>query len=143
MKILHAFASEGIETVVLKCHGDVTRVSNDIRDTGNGDPINADATKLPFADDAFDFGLFHPPCQRWALPTAEPENYPDLLEATRSEADRTCEFWAIENVQYAPLRDPIVLNGPHFGYALEYRRAIESNFEIPERDTRHAPVRRL
>lgn len=132
MKILHAYASEGIESIVLETHGDVTRVSNDVRNTGKGEPINADATRLPFASNSFDFGLFHPPCQRWALPTQHPERHPDLLEETRSEAERTCKYWAIENVPYAPLNDPVILNGKHFGKAIQYPRGIESNFEIPE-----------
>lgn len=132
MRIIHAFADEGVESEWLAKSGSVFRVGLDTRRKGYSVPINADATRLPFRDGTFYFGLFHPPCQRWSRSSWDRNAHPDLLEKTRDEAERLCDYYVIENVPEAPLRDPIVLEGDMFGCDFQFRRAFETNFSVDE-----------
>lgn len=133
MKILHAFADNGVESEVLVRHGEVVRVGTDPGGV-YGEVVKADATRMPLKSGSFDFGIFHPLCQRWAraTPVDVRESYPDLLDETRQEAKRLCDNWVIENVKRAPLKDPVVLGGWHFGKKWANERAFETNFHVPQ-----------
>lgn len=97
--------------------------------------------------DAFDwvgenaarFDVIHasPPCQKYTmLAVRTGRDYPDSIERTRAMLNATGKPWVIENVPDAPLTDPIVLCGTHFGLGagedgqrrwLRRHREFESN----------------
>jgi len=131
MRILHCYADHGVESEALAAYGDVTRVGIDPRENHASQVLQADAAELPFPDDTFDFGLFHPKCTKWAEMTSisgDADDHPNQIPDARREAQRVCENWAIENVPKAPLRDPVVLNGKMFGLPIAYERAFETSF---------------
>jgi len=135
MKILHCFADHGTEAETLLNYGDVVRAGLEPRDTNDSTPIQADARNLPFDESVtFDFGLFHPPCTRWSdMPNANKDgDAANLIPVAREVAERHCDHWVIENKPRAPLEDAVVLNGDMFGLPIQYKRAFESNFKIPE-----------
>lgn len=133
-RILHCFADEGVESEALAAYGDVIRVGLDPRDTNTSEPIKADARALPFAEDAtFDLGLFHPPCQKWAVGShihGTSDDHENLLPVAREIAEQHCDEWIIENVPQAPLNDPVMLNGGMFGSPLHYERAFETSYHV-------------
>lgn len=151
-RILHCFADYGTESEVLSGFGDVVRIGVQTRDTNDSIPINADAhidppddeeddgrakpTGLPFRDDVtFDLGVFHPVCSRWAATTSisgTPEKHKNMIPSARAIAEQHCDHHIIENVPRAPLRDPTVLNGRMFGLPIEYERAFETSFHVPQ-----------
>jgi len=142
MKILHCFADEGVESEALAAYGHVTRVGLDPKDNPYTDELIAsDARKIDF-EQGFDLGLFHPPCQRWAVgsyTSGNPEERHDnLIPVARDIARRYCENWIIENVPQAPLHDPVTLNGGMFGIPLHYERAFETSYHVdqPRNQTR-------
>lgn len=142
MQILHCFADEGVESEALAAYGDVVRVGIDAKDTNESQPIKADAKALPFKDDvAFDLGLFHPPCQKWAVGTSihgGRSDHENLIPLARELGQQHCEEWIIENVPQAPLNNPVVLNGTMFGSPLHYERAFETSYHVeqPPQQTR-------
>lgn len=133
--ILHCYADMGVESEALACYGDVTRVGIDPRPNEASQVVQADARDLPFDDDTFDLGLFHPLCTKWASMTSisgDPADHPNLIPDARREAGRVCDEWIIENVPRAPLKDPVVLNGKMFGLPVEYARAFETSFPVEQ-----------
>jgi len=142
MKILHVFADEGIESEALAAYGDVTRVGLDPKDNPYTDELIAcDARELDL-EQTFDLGLFHPPCQRWAVgsyTSGDPkERHENLIPVARRVAREYCENWIIENVPQAPLHQPVTLNGGMFGLPLHYERAFETSYHVdqPREQTR-------
>jgi len=133
-RILHCFADTGVEAEPLGAYGDVVRIGLEPRDSNDSQPIQADATALPIADDiTFDLGLFHPPCTRWSdMPSADVDGAPNLIPTAREIAERHCDHWIIENKPRAPLRDPVRLKGDMFGLPIEYERAFETSFHIEQ-----------
>lgn len=143
-RILHCFADYGTESDVLGYYGDVVRVGIDPKHTNDSRPIRADAHLevegkthgFPIKDDVtFDLGLFHPICTKWAETTSisgDPDDHENMIPSARALAEEYCEYYAIENVQRAPLRDPIVLDGRMFGLPVEFERAFETNFRVPQ-----------
>jgi len=134
LRILHAFADHGVESEVLACYGDVVRVGHAARETNDSQPVRAKVERLPFDGEAFDFGLFHPPCTAWSdMPDANKDgDAPDLIPEARAAARRHCRTWVIENKPRAPLDDPVLLDGDMFGLPIEYQRAFEANFALPQ-----------
>lgn len=142
--LLHCFADRGAESDALDFYGEVVRVGIDPSDENRSHPIRADAhvTRsegehgFPIRDDVtFDFGLFHPVCTKWAATTSisgDPEEHVDMIPSARQIARRYCKYYAIENVPRAPLVDPVVLNGRMFGLPVDYERAFETNFHVPQ-----------
>jgi hypothetical protein len=134
-RILHCFADHGTEAETLSMYGEVVRIGHGARDTNGSHPICADANALPFNDDVqFDFGLFHPPCTRWSdMPNANKNgDAPNLIPLSREIATEYCDYWVIENKPRAPLEDSTRLNGKMFGLPIDYERAFEASFELPE-----------
>lgn len=73
-----------------------------------------------------------PPCQRYSRATRQAkgarENHPDLIEPTRQALRESGCLYVIENVEFAPLLDPIRLCGGMFPGLRTYRhRLFESN----------------
>lgn len=128
--IYHIFADVGVESEALSAYGRVVRVGLDPVDTNDSEPVKADAKHLPLAPGA-DLAVLHPPCQRWSRATrvdGNPEEWPDLIPLAREIGREYAEDYIIENVPEAPLHDPLVLQGRHFGIPLAYSRAFETSF---------------
>jgi DNA (cytosine-5)-methyltransferase 1 len=79
------------------------------------------------------FDAFHasPPCQAHSAlgkgTNDNSEDYPDYLEATRAVLSATGKPYVIENVQGAPMQNPITLCGEMFGLRVIRHRLFESN----------------
>lgn len=77
-----------------------------------------------------------PPCQAWSkMSNCRPglsEKYPALIEPTRELLQKHWSDvpWVIENVEGAPLVEPIMLCGHMFGYELYRHRYFESNVQL-------------
>lgn len=131
---------------MLSDYGRVIRIGIDPHDTNDSEPIAADAHikdeeeekdwDLPISESVtFDLGVFHPVCSKWAFTTSisgDPEEHTNMIPSARSIAERYCNYYVIENVPQAPLNNPTVLDGPMFGLPIEYKRAFETNFRVPQ-----------
>lgn len=100
---------------------------------------------LPFSADGWhvtrrlgleDFRAIHgsPPCQGYSMMSnCRPGlagTYPRLIEPMRERMIRTGLPYVIENVEGAPLIDPVVLCGTMFGRELYRHRLFEANFPV-------------
>lgn len=75
-----------------------------------------------------------PPCQRYSKTrNLQGNKHPDLVERTRALLKITGKPYVIENVQGAPLHDPITLVGSMFGLLTMRPRLFECNFPVPFR----------
>lgn len=99
----------------------------------------ADALEY-LAKHGHEFDMIHasPPCQLYSKTKhAHTNDHPDLLAPTRGALEASGKYWVIENVEGAPLRDPLRLCGTEFGLraddvdglplALRRHRLFESN----------------
>jgi hypothetical protein len=142
--ILHCFADYGVGSEILSWYGDVVRIGIDPRNSNDSEPIKADAHitdekkkwDIPIKENvAFDLGVFHPVCSKWAATTSisgDPDDHTNMIPSARSIAERYCNHYVIENVPQAPLKDPVVLDGRMFGIPIKYERAFETNFRVPQ-----------
>lgn len=93
--------------------------------------VQADALDF-LASYGRDFDVIHasPPCQRYSacanIPGRSRDNYPDLIEATRTLLDEVGRPWVIENVQGAPIRG-VMLCGTMFSLLVYRHRIFESS----------------
>lgn len=84
-----------------------------------------------------EFDAIHasPPCQHFsdlAKRNGNADDWPDLIHPTRVVAIATGLPYVIENVEGAPLRDPVWLCGTQFPeLAVIRHRGFESNIDIP------------
>lgn len=97
--------------------------------------IQADALALPnFCLVAFDAIHASPPCQRFsdlAKRNGNAEEWPDLIEPTRALLQEARRPYVIENVEGAPLIEPVVLCGTMFpGTRVIRHRLFETNFPL-------------
>jgi len=134
MKILHAFADEGVESEALAPHGHVTRVGLDPQETPHTDATLAvDLTEVELSKlftHHFDLGLFHPPCYKWTQRDAEDAE--NLIPLAREIAHEYCDEWIIENQPDAPLHNPTILKGEMFGLPVAYERAFETSYPVEQ-----------
>lgn len=99
--------------------------------------------------DLSDFEAMHasPPCQAYTLCQRIQGNvHPDLVEPTRAMLDGTGLPYIIENVEGAPLLDPVLLCGAMFPELRVYRhRLFEANFvlDVPAHPEHVAPLRKM
>ena len=99
--------------------------------------IQADVMSLP-ARMFVDFDAIHasPPCQSYsdlAKRNGNADSYPRLVEPVRRMLELSGLPWVIENVEGAPLIDPVVLCGTMFPTLRVIRhRLFEANFHIPQ-----------
>lgn len=82
-----------------------------------------------------------PPCQRFsdlARRNGNADDWPDLIGHTRDGLTRARVPWVIENVEGAPLRDPVTLCGTTFpGLRVIRHRLFETAFPVPPRPCRN------
>jgi len=84
------------------------------------------------------FDAFHasPPCQKWSNMTKRwnrQDGHPDLIAPSRGKLASTGKPYVIENIEGAPLLDPVMLCGTMFGlcsgeYSLRRHRIFECSF---------------
>jgi DNA (cytosine-5)-methyltransferase 1 len=86
--------------------------------------------------DPDDWDAIHasPPCQSFTAYRRKGhgvgDNYEDLIEATRTALQMTGLPYVIENVEGAPLLDPVTFCGSSFGLDIRRHRLFESNVPI-------------
>lgn len=102
------------------------------------DFVQGDCMKLSFK--GFDAIHASPPCQRFSHASGKSaqyrqETYPDLLRPTRDILRRAELPYVIENVENAPLYNPIKLCGTLFpDLRVLKHRLFEVNFPVPQPD---------
>jgi DNA (cytosine-5)-methyltransferase 1 len=93
-----------------------------------------EADALSFPLDGFDFIWASPPCQRYsdlAKRNGTADQWPDLIEPTRQRLEASGTLYVIENVEGAPLNDPVTLCGTMFpGLRVLRHRGFEANFPL-------------
>jgi DNA (cytosine-5)-methyltransferase 1 len=94
----------------------------------------------------FDAVNASPPCQRYTRARViRNRKHPDLIPVVRRLLRATGLPYVIENVEGAPLRDPVMLCGTSFGLRTYRHRLFESNVAL--REPRHGehlhPVARI
>ncbi|MFP4017827.1 MAG: hypothetical protein ACLFUH_01125 [Bacteroidales bacterium] len=130
MKIAHVFVHAGTESEYLKEFGEIHGYGLEFETTINFDKsFTVDLTENDLKEQ-YDFGLFHPPCQKWAKATVDKHLEQNLIPRARELGEKYCDYYIIENVPKAPLRDSVTLNGAMFDKGIRYERQFESNFEI-------------
>ena len=94
--------------------------------------VQADATTYPL--DGFDFVHASPPCQRYsdlAKRNGNADAWPDLVAPIRARLMASGLPYVIENVEGAPLVDPVMLCGTMFpGLRVLRHRLFECSFPV-------------
>ena len=85
--------------------------------------------ELP-AGDFFSAVHASPPCQRWSSKTRNGGTHPDLITPLRPLLEEMGLPYVIENVQGAPLINPVMLCGSSFGLGVERHRLFEASFPL-------------
>lgn len=131
MKLLDLFCGAGGASVGYSEAGfDVTGVDINIQPNYPFKSFKADAMDFPL--DGFDVIHASPPCQRYALASNSHDRtaYPDLIAETRRRLQTTKAVWIIENVERAPLINPVLLCGSMFSLGVIRHRLFESNIPM-------------
>lgn len=84
-----------------------------------------------------EFDALHasPPCQAFTLcQRIQGNEHPDWITPTREAFIETGKPWIIENVEGAPLIDPVMLCGEMFGLRTYRHRLFESNLPLTAPD---------
>lgn len=89
--------------------------------------------------DNFDVIAASPPCQKYSVTRfVHPDKeHPDLIPPTRELLIKTGKPYVIENVETAPLVDPITLCGSSFNLRVRRHRLFESNVPIKGKSCDH------
>ena len=81
-----------------------------------------------------------PPCQHYSVMTkrwGRSEEHPDLVAPVRALLTRVGKPFVIENVEQAPLHDPILLCGSMFGLKVRRHRLFETTVPVDQLDCDH------
>lgn len=137
MTILHGFADRGGESEALAAYGEVTRATINPEPSPFSEAVVADLSRpdeLPFREGQFDLAVLHPPCTAYScMPSANANgDAPELIPEAREIGERYAEEYILENKPAAPLDDPVVLDGRMFGLPIQYERAFETSFAVPQ-----------
>lgn len=112
------------------------------------DFVQADALQLKHLSKDFDLIHASPPCQRFSTASGKLDrtHHPDLLRPCRELLKSFHKPYVIENVEGAPLKNPLKLCGTLFSELRVLRhRVFEASFPIPQPDLKnfcynHPPV---
>lgn len=138
MRLLDLFCCAGGAAVGYDRAGfDVTGVDIEPQPNYPFDFIEADALELNTGFlDQFDAIHASPPCQSYsdlAKRNGNGHEWPRLVDPVRELLESTGKLWVIENVEGAPLRNPVVLCGTMFPSLRVIRhRLFETNFPLPQ-----------
>jgi DNA (cytosine-5)-methyltransferase 1 len=107
----------------------------------------ADALKF-FLENWYEFDAYHasPPCQAHTLAQRIQGNeHADYLRAVETMFQLVGRPWVIENVEGAPLLNPVTLCGAMFGLRTYRHRLFKSNveLEVPEHPAHVAPTTKM
>lgn len=96
----------------------------------------------PEAPGCYDAIHASPPCQRYSRATkrhGSTDIHPDLVDVVRELLVSTGTLYVIENVEGAPLVDPLTLCGSMFPDTMRLRRhrLFETNFPVPRLTCNH------
>jgi DNA (cytosine-5)-methyltransferase 1 len=101
--------------------------------------MQADALTFPL--EGFDFIWASPPCQRYSSITqvnGTREEHPDLIAPMRERLKDSGAAYAIENVEGAPVENPITLCGSMFRLDVRRHRLFETSwFSLDRPDCQH------
>lgn len=126
---------------------DVVGVDNEVQKRYPFEFVHMDA--FEFMEKVYEPGMFDaihasPPCQAYADESHRYRTeHPELIEPTREVLLTVDVPWVIENVDTAPLRNPMMLCGTMFpGVRVIRHRMFESSFYIegPQHRGPHPPV---
>jgi DNA (cytosine-5)-methyltransferase 1 len=87
-----------------------------------------------------------PVCKRYsACSTINNRDHPDQIADVREMLINTGKPWAIENVEGAPLKDPVWLCGTMFGLRTYRHRGFETSFDLstPDHPAHTTPLRKM
>lgn len=91
--------------------------------------IQADAMTFPL--DGYDLIHASPPCQAYSKTyRINRLDHPRLIEPSRERLLDSGTPYVIENVEEAPLKDPVLLCGQMFGLMLYEHRLFETSFPV-------------
>lgn len=94
------------------------------------------ADALTFPLEGYDFIWASPPCQRFSdlgHRNGNANDWPDLIEPIRKRLIASGALYCIENVERAPLINPVMLCGTMFpGLRVLRHRIFEASFHIPQ-----------
>jgi DNA (cytosine-5)-methyltransferase 1 len=107
--------------------------------------VQADAFAFLASEDLSRYDVIHasPPCQRYSNGNALSSTiHPKLVTPTRLALIETGKPYVVENVERAPLVDPVVLCGSSFGlqaegFEIRRHRVFETTFPVAQPPCRH------
>ncbi|HEV7251460.1 MAG TPA: hypothetical protein VGN93_31165 [Shinella sp.] len=145
LRALDLFCCEGGAGVGLHRAGfEVVGVDIQQRDRYPFEFHRADALEFPL--EGFDFIWASPPCQAHTIAQKIRGNdHPDLIDPIRDRLCRSGIPYCIENVEGAPLRNPVMLCGSMFGIRTYRHRLFECSYPVqqPEHPKHEAPLRKM
>lgn len=100
------------------------------------------ANALDFPLDGYAAIHASPPCQAYSVSRRPDYQYPDLISRIRERLSQAGIPYVIENIPQAPLLNPVILCGSHFGLStywpekqrlvcLKRHRGFETSFPLP------------
>lgn len=90
------------------------------------------ANALAFPLEGFDAVHASPPCQAYASLSTKDGRHPRLIEPTRELLVASGLPYVIENIEGAPLLEPVKLCGSMFGLRVQRHRLFETSFPISD-----------